>query len=118
LAVIFKLFYPMKKEYEIACKTHQRRRLSHFSSWCWDGVDSGLPDFRGKEGFWKAYPPMAKLGLNSLKCQLQNGSKKIQNLLGDFGLIAISPVIPEIPYPFPYLQHRDPSTTMPIAMIS
>lgn len=21
------------------------------------GVDSGLPDFRGKEGFWKNYPP-------------------------------------------------------------
>jgi NAD-dependent SIR2 family protein deacetylase len=21
------------------------------------GVDSGLPDFRGNEGFWKAYPP-------------------------------------------------------------
>jgi NAD-dependent SIR2 family protein deacetylase len=27
------------------------------------GVDSGLPDFRGKEGFWRAYPPIAKLGL-------------------------------------------------------
>ena len=27
------------------------------------GVDSGLPDFRGNEGFWKAYPPFAKLGL-------------------------------------------------------
>lgn len=26
------------------------------------GVDSGLPDFRGKEGFWKAYPPLARLG--------------------------------------------------------
>ena len=26
------------------------------------GVDSGLPDFRGNEGFWKAYPPVAKLG--------------------------------------------------------
>ncbi len=26
------------------------------------GVDSGLPDFRGNEGFWKAYPPIAKLG--------------------------------------------------------
>lgn len=25
------------------------------------GVDSGLPDFRGKEGFWKAYPALAKL---------------------------------------------------------
>ncbi len=28
------------------------------------GVDSGLPDFRGNEGFWKAYPPMQKLGLS------------------------------------------------------
>ena len=27
------------------------------------GVDSGLPDFRGNEGFWRAYPPLAKLGL-------------------------------------------------------
>lgn len=28
------------------------------------GVDSGLPDFRGNEGFWKAYPPIAKLGIS------------------------------------------------------
>lgn len=28
------------------------------------GVDSGLPDFRGDKGFWKAYPPMAKLGVS------------------------------------------------------
>lgn len=27
------------------------------------GVDSGLPDFRGDTGFWKAYPMYAKLGL-------------------------------------------------------
>lgn len=27
------------------------------------GVDSGLPDFRGPQGFWRAYPPMEKLGL-------------------------------------------------------
>ena len=26
-------------------------------------VDSGLPDFRGKAGFWRAYPPLAKRGL-------------------------------------------------------
>jgi NAD-dependent SIR2 family protein deacetylase len=28
------------------------------------GVDSGLPDFRGKEGFWRAYPPYKGLGLD------------------------------------------------------
>jgi NAD-dependent SIR2 family protein deacetylase len=28
------------------------------------GVDSGLPDFRGNEGFWRAYPPYAKLGFS------------------------------------------------------
>ncbi|GAA3556544.1 NAD-dependent protein deacetylase [Amycolatopsis ultiminotia] len=27
------------------------------------GVDSGLPDFRGGAGFWRAYPPYAGLGL-------------------------------------------------------
>jgi NAD-dependent SIR2 family protein deacetylase len=27
------------------------------------GVDSGLPDFRGDDGFWRAYPPYARLGL-------------------------------------------------------
>ena len=28
------------------------------------GVDSGLPDFRGDKGFWKAYPPFQRLGLS------------------------------------------------------
>lgn len=28
------------------------------------GVDSGLPDFRGDEGFWRAYPPFRALGLS------------------------------------------------------
>ena len=28
------------------------------------GVDSGLPDFRGTQGFWRAYPPYQKLGLD------------------------------------------------------
>jgi NAD-dependent SIR2 family protein deacetylase len=27
------------------------------------GVDSGLPDFRGTQGFWRAYPVYEKLGL-------------------------------------------------------
>lgn len=28
------------------------------------GVDSGLPDFRGRQGFWRAYPAIARLGLS------------------------------------------------------
>ena len=28
------------------------------------GVDSGLPDFRGNQGFWKAYPPLERLGIS------------------------------------------------------
>jgi NAD-dependent SIR2 family protein deacetylase len=28
------------------------------------GVDSGLPDFRGNEGFWKAYPALARAKLD------------------------------------------------------
>jgi len=28
------------------------------------GVDSGLPDFRGTQGFWRAYPPIARLGIS------------------------------------------------------
>ena len=28
------------------------------------GVDSGLPDFRGNDGFWQAYPALAKANLN------------------------------------------------------
>jgi NAD-dependent SIR2 family protein deacetylase len=28
------------------------------------GVDSGLPDFRGTHGFWRAYPPYEHLGLD------------------------------------------------------
>ena len=31
------------------------------------GVDSGLPDFRGPEGFWRAYPPFRELGLGFMQ---------------------------------------------------
>jgi len=31
------------------------------------GVDSGLPDFRGDQGFWRAYPPLAALGIRFME---------------------------------------------------
>ncbi len=27
------------------------------------GVDSGLPDYRGKQGFWRSYPPLQRRGI-------------------------------------------------------
>ncbi len=32
------------------------------------GVDSGLPDFRGDHGFWRAYPAYARRGLSFVDC--------------------------------------------------
>ena len=32
------------------------------------GVDSGLPDFRGDQGFWQAYPPYARLRVSFIDC--------------------------------------------------
>lgn len=32
------------------------------------GVDSGLPDFRGNKGFWKAYPAYEHLGMSFEEC--------------------------------------------------
>ncbi len=32
------------------------------------GVDSGLPDFRGNQGFWQAYPPYSRLGVSFVDC--------------------------------------------------
>lgn len=32
------------------------------------GVDSGLPDFRGDHGFWKAYPAYSRLGFSFVDC--------------------------------------------------
>lgn len=32
------------------------------------GADSGLPTFRDKEGFWRAYPPAAKAGKQFSEC--------------------------------------------------
>jgi NAD-dependent SIR2 family protein deacetylase len=32
------------------------------------GVDSGLPDFRGDQGFWNAYPAYSRLGVSFVEC--------------------------------------------------
>ena len=52
------------------------------------GVDSGLPDFRGTQGFWKAYPAIAKLGLSFEQMAQPDWFTKTLNSPGLFMAIA------------------------------
>ena len=50
-------------EFEAAARAMGGARFLLFTAGAGMGVDSGLPDFRGDSGFWRAYPPLAKLGV-------------------------------------------------------
>jgi len=52
------------------------------------GVDSGLADFRGPEGFWRAYPPLRRAGLRFEEMAIHGRSSAIPVLPGDFTAIA------------------------------
>lgn len=54
----------MEDDLERAAARIRDARAFVFAAGAGMGVDSGLPDFRGDEGFWKAYPPYARLGLS------------------------------------------------------
>jgi NAD-dependent SIR2 family protein deacetylase len=47
-----------------AAEAIERAEALVFTAGAGMGVDSGLPDFRGTQGFWKAYPAYAELGLD------------------------------------------------------
>jgi NAD-dependent SIR2 family protein deacetylase len=53
----------VNEQYELAARELRSAEALLISAGAGMGVDSGLPDFRGNEGFWNAYPPMAKLGI-------------------------------------------------------
>jgi NAD-dependent SIR2 family protein deacetylase len=50
-----------------AAKALQLADYVMYSSGAGMGVDSGLPDFRGNEGFWNNYPPY-KNKFNFMEC--------------------------------------------------
>jgi NAD-dependent SIR2 family protein deacetylase len=54
----------MEKEIQQAAEAVRNAQALLITAGAGIGVDSGLPDFRGNEGFWKAYPPIAKLGIS------------------------------------------------------
>jgi NAD-dependent SIR2 family protein deacetylase len=47
-----------------AAKSLRRARALVVTAGAGMGVDSGLPDFRRDQGFWKAYPPYQRLGIS------------------------------------------------------
>lgn len=54
----------MNQAYEQAARAIAAAEVLVVSAGAGMGVDSGLPDFRGREGFWRAYPPLAQRGLS------------------------------------------------------
>jgi NAD-dependent SIR2 family protein deacetylase len=54
----------MLKNLQLAAEYVQKSDAILVTAGAGIGVDSGLPDFRGNAGFWKAYPPIAKLGIS------------------------------------------------------
>lgn len=41
------------------------------------GIDSGLPDFRGKQGFWRAYPALRRAGIDFAKVATPSAFKSM-----------------------------------------
>lgn len=54
----------MRKDIQRVAEVIQKAHALLITSGAGMGVDSGLPDFRGDEGLWKAYPPLKKRGLS------------------------------------------------------
>jgi len=56
--------HPCSVQLKRAAKALTEAKSLYVTAGAGMGVDSGLPDFRGPEGFWKAYPPLKALGVN------------------------------------------------------
>jgi NAD-dependent SIR2 family protein deacetylase len=54
----------MKERFRLAAEAIRKGDTLVITSGAGMGVDSGLPDFRGDQGFWNAYPMYAKLGIS------------------------------------------------------
>jgi len=53
----------LERSFDLAAEAISRASAVVITAGAGIGVDSGLPDFRGTAGFWRAYPPFAHLGL-------------------------------------------------------
>lgn len=54
----------LQEKFVAAAEAIQNARAMVITAGAGMGVDSGLPDFRGDQGFWNAYPMYERLGIN------------------------------------------------------
>jgi NAD-dependent SIR2 family protein deacetylase len=54
----------LTERFRLAAAALQSARAMVITAGAGMGVDSGLPDFRGERGFWKAYPMYERLGIS------------------------------------------------------
>ena len=54
----------LEDRFEKAAEAIRSAKAMVITSGAGMGVDSGLPDFRGDQGFWNAYPMYERLGIN------------------------------------------------------
>ncbi len=55
---------PLEQRYAQAAEALKNARALVVTTGAGMGVDSGLPDFRGDQGFWNAYPMYERLGIS------------------------------------------------------
>jgi NAD-dependent SIR2 family protein deacetylase len=54
----------LAKQFALGAKALDRAQALVITAGAGMGVDSGLPDFRGDQGFWQAYPLYERLGIS------------------------------------------------------
>lgn len=63
ILALLNLHSPIKKTPEHAARLIEAADGLLITAGAGMGIDSGLPDFRGPQGFWKAYPALGRAGI-------------------------------------------------------
>ncbi len=77
MSLITKLKVPIEQRIEKAANLIAQADSLIVAAGAGMGIDSGLPDFRGKQGFWRAYPALRRAGIDFAKVATPNAFKSI-----------------------------------------
>lgn len=89
----------LRERFLRAAEALQRAEVLVITAGAGMGVDSGLPDFRGDSGFWKAYPPYERLGITFVGAANPAHFERDRPLAGDSTAIGPISTAPRSPTP-------------------